>query len=442
MEKFNRFATLWIGRVQDTLSTPQGNRRDLLFFFLLLILGAVGVLITEPMLKTSTLALGRHTSSLFIPFVLSSLYYGYCNLANRRTWFNKGLTLFLFAALMAPLTPNFNRIVTHLDGDDSSETTDVAEYMVRNKTLYGVHLPKEKRQIPFEDLKASEQLPVFKLQYGLRYVLAGFMAAYGGQYRWIHASWLLLYLVTFVLVMDGIALRNSYPFVFWSSLIGVLSAPYACKILLMTMNEPFAVLAMAWFAIFFSHKKRGLAAIALALVPFFRQNMAIFSALTFLFVVRPRAIKEILLFVAMFLFPAWHNLYYSGKFAFFTNGSLEGVSQSKFLSVAGLHGVDAFIHNTLHYFGFCSLLSNLGSYVIAWLFVPLSTLVLLWILLSPKKDMWIKFLLIAGAAVGPSILFGSDTYPRFEYVNFICIFLAYSALFFQFQNREPKASSD
>jgi len=426
---FNRNIDGLIRRLKEASSA----RVQWIVALTLLFTGLVGVYLTGPWLSTNSLSLGRHTTALFIPIFLSMAFYTYSTLIGQQTKRNKLLSFAIYFLLTLPLVNHLNMEVSHLDGDDSSETSDVAHYMIENKTLYGVYLGKEFLSVPLSEFRSENELPVFKLQYGLRYVLAGSILVFGGENRWIHVFWLFVYLTLSIFVLDAISARGSPALSFWGATVALLSIPYACKMILMTMNEPYAVMAMALFLIFFSQKRLYLAAVGLALVPFFRQNMAIFSFLAFVFVLRSKDIRIWMTYGIVFLFPIWHNLFYAGKIAFFTNGSINGVAQSKFLSVGDLRGFDAFLHNTLHYFGACSLLSNLGSYVIAWLFIPLSTALLIRSFFFTNKIDFVKYVLLAGSAIGPAIIFGSDTYPRFEYVNLLCIFMAYSAYHFKFK---------
>jgi hypothetical protein len=163
------------------------------------------------------------------------------------------------------------------------------------------------------------------------------------------------------------------------------------------------------------------AMILLALLPFIRQNLLIVSLLVTCWMIMKEKQKVLLtiVFLGILLLPLYHNLYYAGRWQFFS--VYDDPSTFMAWEFGGSYNTRFFKNLLYHislYSGINYRLENLFANVLSLASIPLGTYLVIraCFYLQRRNRAW--YLLIISAAIVPTLFLGGTAYyPRFEWVN-------------------------
>jgi hypothetical protein len=391
-------------------------------FVVLVVLGSFSELLLKSSLYGNNVALGPHTSSMFIPLPFSMFLFSYFSLARRITMVTSFATVALFIILTLPFMDVWFSTITHL-GDDPARYSLYAWNMVNNGTLWGG-----------DELWYGPKYGSFLVdQFGIRYYLALTIKLLGGEFRITQLLGMLIYLLVFIATMSLIQSKLSRGMSNMALMFGLLSAPYAVKNILFGLSEWLTVCCFALAFVSFIHGKRLLAAFLLGFTVVLRSNLVVFSPLCLIFLFPRNNWKIYPAFLIAFLLPLMHNLYYGQTFQLLPSnyGGILIVEEAP---------VQAFLHKLIHLVGVC-LSIKFSSNLFGLLFVPfgLGLLILCFLSEIHRPKQLGLLILIFGSLVGPTVLFGSAYFPRFEFVSWIQGLLA--VCWFKVSNEFPYKAS-
>ncbi len=168
--------------------------------------------------------------------------------------------------------------------------------------------------------------------------------------------------------------------------------------------------------------------VVLALVPFVRQNLLLVSLVMAGYtIVRSRRWWLVAPYLLVLGLPLYHNLYYAGEWRFFVEntGALARASGSVPSDLAA--AVAAAASRLPHYLGYAPG-QKLTTLAAAILFAPLGSAMVIYVIARARAGLRALFTTIAVLTIAPTLVFGSGSFPRFEYVNLSVILLAYGTV--------------
>jgi hypothetical protein len=322
----------------------------------------------------------------------------------------------LFASGVLGLAGWLDQPIYHLRGDDSYRYSIYAWHILEQGSLWG-HGGVLRPAAHFAD------------QPGYRYWLAAMIGLTGGETRLTQVTNLAVLLLACGVFLHGLARA---PMARWQRLslaiFLLLAAPYMAKNVIYGYVEWFAVALLLLLVVSLWRGWLLTAMLLLGLIPFIRQNLILFAgALALVIALVERRPWLLLPFVAVLLLPLYHNLWYAGEWRLLvTNrGALLDSQEGVWSLLRNVIHLVAF--KAAHYIGYHSGEKPLTLFI-AVLFVPLGTVLMalqLW-----RLDGWRRgvYVLLAVLAIGPTVLFGGGSFPRFVFVNQFAVLAAALAL--------------
>jgi hypothetical protein len=380
-------------------------------FILVLLVGISAVLLTRPISEGFIYSNGKALVAWYIPLPLA-LFYFLLNVYLGNHIINSAwLSLLLFVLLWIPFMNDFTDSYQYYEQDDGTRYRLVATNMVQAGTLNAG-----------DGAIFGTQDKTYMIQPGYRYYLALWIRLFGEENRMYQLFNMLLYLLAIVWLFVSsaeIALPERYRMGLMTFVL--LSAPFVVKLIMLGLTEWLAITIFV-FAVCFYFSKQVLPAILLiALLAFIRQNLVFVSILLMLWMVMTEKKKWLLIFMytAVLLLPLYHNLYYAGKWQFFSvydNPSTFFVSEFDGSPVMKIFK-NVLFHISL-YGGFNWRLDNLLTNALSLACIPLGTYLVIRAFFLISKNLRIWLLAIVAVAIVPTLVFGGSAYyPRFEWVN-------------------------
>ena len=396
--------------------------RPLLFVFIVVgMVGLISIIALKPLVHVSSLALGFHTISMFIPFGCISVVLIAAIALNRFNVQSAFLVIALFLFLTILFWDILFQPISHTCCNDSYWFSHYAHQILDKKSLSG------------------NNGSIFHHQPGARYLLAGIITISGGENRLLQFVNMFTYLacmLVFLLATKNILERGQFKVI---AIFFILALPYVAKNILMGLSEWMAVSLFFLCCSLLLSKKYYPAVLALALVPLFRQNLIFTSVLLFVFVMATRfRFALVALFIGVVLLPVYHNLVFVGELQWLSGGASADWSRY----IAGIPQI--LIWKPLAYLGYSRGVS-LDTTLLAILFVPFGTLLLMFFLFRlPRLNSLILFIFVI-STIGATFFWPILSYfPRFQYVNQAIILSSISVIFFLLKNgrqREPAGST-
>lgn len=351
---------------------------------------------------------GANLIGVFVPPLASVFYLSF--VAVKRTLDIRVLftALLLFVIQSAPYFSLFLQEFQPTAGDDFSRYYLYAKNMYEHHTLWGG-----------DKLFFKEAGYHFVTQPGYRYVVLIELLLFKKLYAFTSFFNAAVYVITVWFFFRSLPQFNlSTQIRSYLILLVLLFTPYLIKNLLMGLPEWVAVILLLWSCVFYAKDRDLSAAMILALVPFFRQNLliAVLLLFTVLFTRRKMAMS-VIAFIAVLLLPLYHNLYYAGSWRFFVDiFELPFINQNA--AAAGSVNFTLLFSNIIHYLGFDFENSTLRFSLPALLFLPFT----IWLFLKSfsvlhARELKLLLLIIVLSAVLPALLLGSAYFPRFELAN-------------------------
>lgn len=306
----------------------------------------------------------------------------------------------LFVALTLPFLDVLASPIVHYEADDSYRYSLYARNMLREHTLWGSD------QLFF----GTRRSRVYLDQPGYRYYLAAAIAVLGGEHRGLQLANMGMLLGMMLLLLS---VASSATTRFRASLLSLFilaSAPYAAKNILYGYGEWLAVGLFAVAAWAYLTHRFAAAMVLFALVPFIRQNLLLVSiTMATVIVVTTRRWILVPLYAIVLALPVYHNLYYAGELRLLVER--KGVVAPLTRNL----GKDIAI-KLVGYVGYAPRV-NLLTLLIASFFAPLGTAMIASTLVEARGRRRALLALIIAATICPTLLYGSGSYPRFEFVN-------------------------
>ena len=388
---------------------------DWLLRWLWLAVAAVG-LVSGTLLREQVAAdphaLGPHTISLLGPLVGATAFLSAACLLDRltrRAWIAAGG---LFFVLCVPFLGLLGSPIVHWEGDDSFRYSTYAHHILAERTLWGAD-------------GLLHGVPYYVDQPGYRYLLAATIALLGGEHRGLQLFHMAAMLAGTIGLLAAASPRGDRPATVGLALFLLGAAPYAAKNILYGYTEWFTVL-LAMLATRSVLKTQWLAAVViLALMPFVRQNLLVVSlVLAVALLVTTRRYWLGLPYLALLGLPLYHNAYYADRWQLLvTNrGSEVELEAGWFANIWEV--VFEALSKVPHYLGYHPD-QDLGTIAIAVMFVPLGTGLAGWLLSRLESPGRWMLAAVAVAAIGPTLVLGYGSYPRFVYVNLTVTVLSY-----------------
>ena len=380
-------------------------------FVLLLLIALTAIWLTLPAMQDFNYSNGKELLAWYIPLPASILFFALSYYYRRPLKKSALLTLLLFVLLWVPFIPHLADAYKYYEQDDGTRYRIVATKMVKEKTLNAG-----------DDAIFGTGNKVYMIQPGYRYYLAFWIKIFGNENRLYQVFNMLVYLSSVLLLLirtRNVAMRDSFRI----GMLGfvLLSAPFVVKLIMMGLTEWLAISIFLFAISGYLSRYLLVTLILLALVPFIRQNLVFVSVLLMLWMVRKEKQKVflIVIYFAILMLPLYHNLYYAGKWQFFSVYN----DPSTFM-VWDFEGsfISRLLKNVLYhlslYSGFNYKLENSFAHALSLACIPLGTYLVFWgFYLLGKKNRW-WYLLMVSSAIVPTLVFGGTAYfPRFEWVN-------------------------
>ncbi len=380
-------------------------------FFVFFITAFLAIIFLKPLDEGYEYSNGKALMAWFIPLPVSLCYFLINIYTGRNVKESGWVSLLLFVLLWLPFLNDLSNSYLYLPQDDGARYRLVATNIVERGTLQAG-----------DGLIFGTSDKTYMIQPGYRYYLALWIRIFGQEIRLYQVVNMLLYLLAVMCLFTKSSLLSHHTN-FRSALMAfiLLSAPFVVKLIMLGLSEWLAITIFIAAMCFYISRLIIPAIILLALLPFIRQNLIVVSVLMLMWIV----IKEnrkwwlIVLFLAILLLPLYHNLYYAGKWQFFS--VYDDPSTFMVLEFEG-SPIGSMISNILFhmslYSGINWRLDNIPANVLSLLFIPLGTywMIRSVFLLNQHQRRW--YLAIVCAAIIPTLIFGGTAYyPRFEWVN-------------------------
>ncbi len=380
-------------------------------FVLFLSIALAVIWLTLPLADNFGYSNGKELVAWYIPLPVSLLYFLLNLYTGREAVKSAWLTLVLFLLLLIPFIPQLTDTYKYYEQDDGTRYRMVATNMVKHHTLNAG-----------DGAIFGTQDKVYMIQPGYRYYLALWIRIFGEEMRLYQVFNMLVYLAAIVLLFIRSA-KVAVPAHFRTGTMAfvLLSSNFVVKLIMMVLTEWLAISIFLLAVSFYVSRHLLLAIILMALMPFLRQNLFFVS----LFILCWMVIKEkrkallVIVYLGILLLPLYHNLYYAGKWQFFsvyddpstfTNWDFEGSSFVRLLK-------NVLYHISL-YSGINIRLNNFFANALSLACIPLGTYLVVRAFFYLEKNSLRWYLLIVSTAIVPTLIFGGTAYyPRFEWVN-------------------------
>lgn len=391
------------------------RRADSALFAALLIAGLIATFVLKPPLYSDAHALGMHTIALLVPYVAALVYAVATVLRNRLDRTRLGLAIVLFVLLVLPFADLFTSPIVHFEADDSYRYTLYARNMLSEATLWGS-----------DGLLYGRRY--FVDQPGYRYYVAATIALLGGEHRGLqlfNLGVMLAAVLALLRILQARLERRSFLHV---AIFLLASAPYAAKNVLYGYAEWLSVSLFTAAAIGLLTRHDLTSIVCLALVPFVRQNLLLVSlAMAGYTVVRSRKWWLVLPYLFVLGLPLYHNRYYAGEWRFFVENTGALVRPTGGLPNDVAAALAAAAARLPHYLGYAPG-QKLTTLAVALFFAPLGSALVLHAIVRARRSQRALFAVIAAVTVAPTLVFGSGSFPRFEYVNLSVILLSFAVI--------------
>ncbi|WP_269623079.1 hypothetical protein [Prochlorococcus marinus] len=400
-----------------------------LLFYSLIALGLIFNIYYGQFLSDSTVSFGYHTLSLFIPYFFSMVYIAFAIFFHKYNRSNFLLSVLLFFLLLLPILSFLSDPITYLQ-DDAARYSIYAQNMIENNTLWGSDGLLYPGVLNYVD------------QPGYRYWVALNRLIFGNETRGMQIFECVIHFLSVNILLLILKSRISTRDFKILVLYFLLSTPYTIKNILMGLTEWFLIVIFFLSIIFFLINKPILATIGCALMPFVRQNIFIFSFLFLLIIIfKYRNILLSLPYLVILFLPVYHNLYFANKFqllvdgkGFITTIEYHNITIQKLIEfIPPFKLILPIFQRVIDYIGINNSVDLLG-FLIAIVFVPIGTFLII-SLLYRFSDLYLFYsLLIICSLVLPTLFFGWAYYPRFIYVNQTLSMLSLIIYYYYFQN--------
>lgn len=385
--------------------------KQYLIFITGFVLVFLALLFYAPLANDFPYSNGKALLAFYIPLPVVIGLTLYFFLYKQWNWRVMGVMIGLFLLWLLPFASMWGQTYQYLPQDDGYRYHIMAQHIAETNRLWGA-----------DDLVFGTDHKVYLFQPGYRYYVAGWIKIMGAENRLFQCWNMLLYLMALLVFLSGFRKQYSGTRIEKGFLLFILlSSPFVVKLILMGLSEWLLISLCLLAAGALLRKKTNWAVVALALIPFVRQNLVLTSLLLmiWLWFQQRITIKSILLYVLILMLPLYHNLYYADTWKWLsTYPSSYGYltlypADSVLLQWVKTIGVKLMAYSGVH------LLQGFQSGVlIALLFIPLGTMlyVLMWRTLKQGDRLW--FGIISLAAILPTLVLGGQSYyPRFEWVN-------------------------
>ena len=379
--------------------------------------GIIFIFLTVSSARSFDLDNGKELISFYVPLPIAV---SFLMLVTWKKAFSRHaavLTLLLFILLCLPFIDLFANTYHHLPQDDGYRFSMAARNIVANRTLWGS-----------DDLVFNSNIKVYIIQPGYRYFIAAYLFIFGNEDRFFQFLCMFLYLLSLIAFLLRLP-DNQYTDQ-TNRLIRiflVLSTPFVVRLILMGLSEWLAIAIFMTFM--FSHLSGvyAMSSILLALLPFIRQNLLIFSLLLFAFLMIncKYKVRHLLLFVLIILLPVYHNLYYAGQLSFLSN-YLNHFPVHNFSGTYAVKMVKTFLYHISLYTGIDWKMQNVWANLLSLMFIPFGTFLFFKAFIFLKGRLKLYYLAISLSAILPTLIFGWAYYPRFEWVNLTLVLLLFT----------------
>ncbi len=391
----------------------------------LIITASLAVVFLKAPLGANPSALGPHTLALFFPFLAAVFFLCVRAAVCKLSWKSMAALAILFVIPAAFFGGLLFQKISHVDGDDSFRYSLYAKNMRTHKTLWGgdILYQKDKKLRALKDVPAAWPKHYID-QPGFRYYLALTAFLFRGERRIMQLFNMFVFLMVLGVLLKHLRPRAA-PLCFGGFLLMVfLTAPYTVKNILYGYTEWFTVLTAMIAGLFFLRKQWICFSITAALFPFIRQNMLIAAVVVFAMMIwHTRRFAYILIFLLILGLPVYHNLYYADEFRFFvTNRGALFAFHGDPLHLAMML-LRTMFSKGLDYFLILPPVQKPTQLIIAGLFLPLTPILLMVMALTAPLKKAALFAGIAAVTIGPTLIFGSCSYPRFEYTNLYVLYV-------------------
>ncbi|MGZ5135146.1 MAG: hypothetical protein ACXWCG_08350, partial [Flavitalea sp.] len=255
-----------------------------------------------------------------------------------------------------------------------------------------------------------------------RYYLAAWIRLFGAENRLYQCVNMFIYLITVISFFNR--LRNipvDSLFKKGFSLFVILSSPFVVKLIMMGLTEWLLVTLFIWTVYSFLHYRLLLTVVLLAMLPFLRQNLLFVSILLFVYIFISQKLgwKYVLIYIAILLLPVYHNVYYANQWKFFaTYYNINSFFILEFEGSFATRLLKTFFYHIILYTGIDWLLNNLFANLLAFVCIPIGTLLYIYGIYKARLSERWWYLLITISAILPTLILGGRAYyPRFELVN-------------------------
>ena len=376
------------------------------------LVGLVSGVALNGQVRANTHALGLHTISLLGPLVGATGFLAGVCLLDRLTSWMRLATAGLFLVLCLPFADLLGAPIVHLEGDDSFRYSIYAHHMLAERTLWGAD-------------ELLHGVSYYVDQPGYRYYLAVTIALLGGEHRGLQLFNMGVMLSGSIAVLVAVSSRGDRLATLGLAAFLVGAAPYAAKNILYGYTEWLTVLLSMLSTRHMIRAQWLPAVVLLALLPFVRQNLLLVSLLlagTLLMTTRRYWLG--VPYLGLLGLPLFHNVYYADHWQLLVSNrgsvvELGGGMVANLIEVLG-----EALSKVPHYLGYHPD-QGLGTIAIAVMFVPLGSVLAGWLL--SRLEGQARWVLggVAMGAIGPTLVLGHGSYPRFVYVNLSAIILSY-----------------
>lgn len=388
----------------------------------LFVASLMAVIALLPIAASSNFALGKHKLAFFIPPFSAMLFLTLHETTGTRLARPLYPILFM-VVLMVPLVTLWNQGLIYRLGDDPYDYSRHAHYMVSNRTWEG-----ELARHPFSN------------QILIRYVFAAEFVMLGGEKVAVQIINLMIFFTALMCLYFKYraALPERDRIILMVGLL--LLTPYATKNVLYGLTEWLGLsLMFAYFMLRDDRTRSYLAYVSLGLAVIARLNLLpLVLLLSGYDLLRKRATpSKLAAMIAALSFPLVHNVYFYGAWSYLPEGRGWPVPDPAGMVRDFPALANFLVRRALLYTGYPFTTYDQNGLIIdqsngdwlstamGMLFLPYFVCCIFYFFHSLKGAQRPWYVAAAAAMVGPTLILGNGSYPRFQFVNVTILFALY-----------------